>query len=78
MEQESEKNPLLQHFYVYMQVLLSQALEPGFLEEVLNKKGLLSFEFSQTMNSQISACFKSGERIDSSVKSLDHLTDNRN
>ena len=39
MEEESEQNPLLQHFYVYMQVLLSQALEPGFLDEVLNKKG---------------------------------------
>ncbi|XP_053384690.1 uncharacterized protein LOC123536119 [Mercenaria mercenaria] len=35
MEEEYEKNPLLRHFYVYMQVFLSQALEPGFLDEVM-------------------------------------------
>ena len=44
MEIESEKNPLLQHFYVYLQVLLSQALEPGFLEEVFKKKGMVNFQ----------------------------------
>ncbi|XP_052800345.1 uncharacterized protein LOC128231491 [Mya arenaria] len=37
MEEQYEKNPLLRHFYVYMQVLLSQALEPGFLDEVIKK-----------------------------------------
>lgn len=38
MEEEYEKNPLLRHFYVYMQVFLSQALEPGFLDEVRKTK----------------------------------------
>ena len=37
-EQEAEDNPLLEHFYVYLQVLLSQALEPGFLQQVYEKK----------------------------------------
>ena len=39
MEEEYEKNPLLRHFYVYMQVFLSQALEPGFLDEVRKTNG---------------------------------------
>ncbi|KAL4225547.1 protein of unknown function (DUF4211) [Mactra antiquata] len=34
LEEEYEKNPLLRHFYVYMQIFLSQALEPGFLSAV--------------------------------------------
>jgi hypothetical protein len=40
MEEEYEKNPLLRHFYVYMQVFLSQALEPGFLDEVRKTNGM--------------------------------------
>ncbi|XP_052222636.1 uncharacterized protein LOC127838716 isoform X1 [Dreissena polymorpha] len=31
---ECGNNPLLRHFYVYMQVFLSLALEPGFLDEI--------------------------------------------
>lgn len=42
MEEEYEKNPLLRHFYVYMQVFLSQALEPGFLDEVRKTNGKLA------------------------------------
>ena len=37
-EQEAEQNPLLEKFYVYLQILLSQALEPGFLVSVYEKK----------------------------------------
>ena len=37
-EAEAENNPLLEHFFVYLQVLLSQALESGFLETVYEKK----------------------------------------
>ena len=38
MEEEYDQHPLLRHFYVYLQVYLSQALEPGFVSEVQKAK----------------------------------------
>ena len=39
MEEEYDKHPLLRHFYIYLQVFLSQALEPGFLESIKKNEG---------------------------------------
>ena len=36
--QAAENNPLFEHFYAYLGDLLSQALDPGFLESVYAKK----------------------------------------
>ena len=36
-----EDDPLVQKFTIYVQVLISQAMEPGFLRAVTEEKGTL-------------------------------------
>lgn len=39
LETEYEDDPLVETFNVYLQVFLSQALEPNFLSVILNTQG---------------------------------------
>ncbi len=46
-----EEQPLMQAFNVYIQILVSQALEPGFLTAVTKEKGEhSSLHFKTTFN----------------------------
>ena len=39
LEEKYEEHPLIDVFNVYLQIFLSQALEPGFLSAIIEEKG---------------------------------------
>ena len=39
LEEKYEEHPLIDVFNVYLQIFLSQALEPGFLSAIMEEKG---------------------------------------
>ena len=39
LEEKYEEHPLIDVFNVYIQIFLSQALEPGFLSAIIEEKG---------------------------------------
>lgn len=43
-EEKYEEHPLIDVFNVYLQIFLSQALEPGFLSAIIEEKGKASLE----------------------------------
>ena len=45
LEEKYEEHPLIDVFNVYIQIFLSQALEPGFLSAIIEEKGKFIYLF---------------------------------